>query len=168
VVQPLACNLAQDSREVPSCVLRAAAVDPRPPHGIVWVAKLLDERTRDLRALPASCAPALSPKDTVRGRHDEASIIEGKRLLPIDFEEVLLRRADVAGWYQIVRGPARVRLRVKARGALDADARGRLATAIARELQEELAITIAVEVAAPGELPRSQGKARRIVAEPSR
>ena len=54
-------------------------------------------------------------------------------------------------------------VRVEARGALDADDAGRAAAELARRLKGMCGLSAAIDVAGPGTIERSLGKAKRVI-----
>jgi phenylacetate-CoA ligase len=129
---------------------------------------LLRYRTRDVASLtrePCACGRTLARMSAVRGRRDDMLIIRGVNLYPSEIEHVLLAVDGIAPHYQLVVERPRdldevtVHCEPAASGA-DRDA---LAAAARRALHASVGVAIAVEVRAPGEVPRSEGKAVRVV-----
>jgi phenylacetate-CoA ligase len=124
-------------------------------------------RTRDLtRLLPGSVRP-MRRMARITGRSDDMLIIRGVNLFPTQVEELILTVAQLAPHYQ---------LEVSREGHMDAVAvkvelRPDCATAdcaaIAREtrghIKSLIGISCAVHVGPPGSVPRSQGKAQRVI-----
>ena len=102
----------------------------------------------------------------VRGRRDDMLIVRGVNLYPSEVEHTLLHVEGVAPHYQLVRrapgGPRRAHRALRA-GRAPASTARTSAPAIAHALRERTGISIAVELLAPGEVPRSEGKAVRVV-----
>jgi phenylacetate-CoA ligase len=129
---------------------------------------LLRYRTRDIASLnhePCACGRTLARMSPVRGRRDDMLIVRGVNLYPSEVERVLLAVAGVAPHYQLVverpRDLDEVTVHCEpADGGTDRDA---LAAAARRALQAEIGVQIAVEVLAPGDVPRSEGKAVRVL-----
>ena len=129
---------------------------------------LLRYRTGDIASLdptPCACGRTLARMGAVRGRRDEMLIIRGVNLYPSEVEHTLLHVDGAAPHYQLVveRPDALDELTVHcepADGGVDREAlRGR----IARALREHTGINVAVELRDPGGVPRSEGKAVRVV-----
>ena len=102
---------------------------------------------------------------TVRGRRDEMLIVRGVNLYPSEVEHTLLHVEGVAPHYQLVveRPDALDELTVRCEPVDAGIDREDLRARIAHALREHTGIRIAVELLAPGEVPRSEGKAVRVV-----
>jgi phenylacetate-CoA ligase len=101
----------------------------------------------------------------VRGRRDDMLIIRGVNLYPSEVEHVLLGVDGVAPDYQLIveRHGALDELTVACEPADDGVDRAALAARVGTALREDTGLTMAVELMAPGEVPRSEGKAVRVV-----
>jgi phenylacetate-CoA ligase len=101
----------------------------------------------------------------VRGRRDEMLIVRGVNLYPSQVEHTLLHVEGVAPHYQLVleRPDALDELTVRCE-PVDAELdREALSARIAHALRERTGLGIAVDLLAPGGVPRSEGKAVRVV-----
>jgi len=122
-------------------------------------------RTRDLTRLLPGTARTMRRMEKVTGRSDDMMIIRGVNVFPTQIEELVLARADLSGHYQIEltregrmdSALVRVEARPDSLGVMDAG------PALARAIKEQVGITAAVEVVAPGGIERSVGKARRVI-----
>jgi phenylacetate-CoA ligase len=129
---------------------------------------LLRYRTRDIASLtrePCACGRTLARMSAVRGRRDDMLIVRGVNLYPSEIEHVLLGVDGMAPHYQLVverpRDLDEVTVHCEpADGGADREA---LAAAARRALHASVGVSIAVEVRAPGEVPRSEGKAVRVL-----
>ena len=129
---------------------------------------LLRYRTGDIASLdlaPCACGRTLARMGTVRGRRDDMLIVRGVNLYPSEVEHTLLGVEGAAPHYQLVveRPDALDELTVRCEpvdAGLDREA---LSARIAHALRERTGIGIAVELLAPGGVPRSEGKAVRVV-----
>jgi phenylacetate-CoA ligase len=129
---------------------------------------LLRYRTGDIASLtyePCACGRTLARMSAVRGRRDDMLIIRGVNLYPSEVEHVLLGVDGLAPDYQLIveRHGALDELTVACEPADDAVDRAALAARVGAALREDTGLRMAVELMAPGEVPRSEGKAVRVV-----
>jgi phenylacetate-CoA ligase len=124
-------------------------------------------RTRDLtRLLPGTARP-MRRMARIGGRSDDMMIVRGVNVFPSQVEELILGVGALAGHYVI---------ELTREGRLDtmtvrAEARPEAwgvdptphAKALAHAIKSRIGITALVEVAAPGTIERSLGKARRVI-----
>ena len=102
----------------------------------------------------------------VRGRRDDMLIVRGVNLYPSQVEHVLLGQDGVAPALPARRRAARATLDEvtvhcePAEAGADRDA---LAAAIEHAIRERIGVSVTVDVLAPGEVPRSEGKAVRVI-----
>jgi phenylacetate-CoA ligase len=101
----------------------------------------------------------------VRGRRDDMLIVRGVNLYPSEVEHVLLSQPGIAPHYQlVVERPHDLDEVTVHCEPTDGDAdREALAEGARRALRHHIGVGIAVEVLAPGEVPRSEGKAVRVL-----
>ncbi|MCE5336733.1 MAG: phenylacetate--CoA ligase [Desulfobacteraceae bacterium] len=130
-------------------------------------------RTKDLtRILPGPCPCGRVHRriDRIQGRSDDMFIIKGVNVFPIQVEQVLMNIPEVGNNYVIVLRRENniddmiVRVEVTDRIFVE-DMRllHRLQQRIARDLKSELLLTPKVELAEPNSLPKSEGKAVRLL-----
>jgi phenylacetate-CoA ligase len=129
---------------------------------------LLRYRTGDIAALhfePCACGRTLARIGSLRGRRDDMLIIRGVNLYPSEIEHALLGVTGVAPHYQLVvdRPGALDELTVHCEPVGDGLDHDELRARVAQALREATGITIAVELLAPGAVPRSEGKAVRVI-----
>jgi phenylacetate-CoA ligase len=120
---------------------------------------LLRYRTGDIASLTTErcrCGRTLARMSAVRGRRDDMLIVRGVNLYPSEVERILLAIDGIAPHYQLI-----VRCEPTGAGAGGA----RLAARAEHALREETGIAIRVELLGPGSVPRSEGKAVRVVDE---
>jgi phenylacetate-CoA ligase len=125
-------------------------------------------RTRDITRLsdePCACGRTHVRIMRVTGRDDDMLIIRGVNVYPSQIEAILVGFPGVAPHYQIV---------LTREGALDAmsveveaeaaasESYGRKADEVRQHIKSLIGVTCNVVVKAPGEVPRSQGKAVRV------
>ena len=134
---------------------------------------LLRYRTGDLtwlRREPCDCGRTTARMGRPVGRTDDMLIIRGVNVFPSQIEAVLLRTRGLAPHYELrlERGASRMdelTVRVEATDALyrDRDAVNVAAGALAEGLRSGLGVGCRVEIVAPRQLARSEGKAARVV-----
>jgi phenylacetate-CoA ligase len=129
---------------------------------------LLRYRTGDIGCLadtPCACGRTTVRLTGLRGRHDDMLIVRGVNIYPSQVEHVLLGAGGVAPHY---------RLLVERPGPLDeltlecepdgtGEDSGALCTRLEQLLREHTGLRITVTVTQPGTIPRSEGKAVRVV-----
>ena len=102
----------------------------------------------------------------VTGRNDDMLIIRGVNVYPSQVEAVLVGRPRIAPHYQLVverRGSLdHVTLEVEAQPGVVAGDFDWLARDVAHHVKSLVGISVDVVVKAPGDIPRSQGKAVRV------
>jgi phenylacetate-CoA ligase len=176
------CRAARDGLHVQEDHFLAEVVDPRtgeplPPgqEGELVFTTLTKEalpllryRTGDIASItldPCECGRTLARMSPVRGRRDDMLIIRGVNLYPSEVERVLLGVEGLAPHYQLVveRPDTMDELKVACE-PLDGGAdRGELAERAGRALHAATGLNVAVELTDPGAVPRSEGKAVRVV-----
>ena len=124
-------------------------------------------RTRDLTRLLPGSVTAMRRMAKITGRSDDMLIVRGVNLFPSQVEEQILRDPVLTGHYviELTRTGALddLLVRVEARTALEGEAAGRSAEELARRLKGMCGLSATVEIAAPGAVERSMGKARRVI-----
>ncbi len=125
-------------------------------------------RTADIASVssePCRCGRTTTRIRGLRGRRDDMVIVRGVNVYPSNVEHALLSLPDAAPHYQLLveRSGAMDELTVQCEpvGA-EVDAAG-LRTDAERVLREHLGIRVRVDVLEPGAVPRSEGKAVRVV-----
>lgn len=123
-------------------------------------------RTGDLGCLdtaPCACGATL-PRFHLRGRAYDQLQFRGKALSPIYLEEFLMRMPEVGNWFQFVM-PASDGARIKVRFELADGVRPVAGMAAMLAGRMESATGLPFEFEHVEELPRSSGKAARVVRE---
>jgi phenylacetate-CoA ligase len=130
-------------------------------------------RTRDITALhrePCSCGRTLVRMDKVTGRTDDMLIVRGINVFPSQIESVLLHVDGVEPHYQIVVDRERrlddLEIQIEVSESVFSDEIGRLETLtrkVRAELESTLGISALVKLVEPGSIPRSEGKAKRVI-----
>jgi phenylacetate-CoA ligase len=129
---------------------------------------LIRYRTGDIASLdasPCACGRTTVRMSRIRGRRDDMLIIRGVNLYPSEVERILLGVPDVAPHYQLVveRPGSLDELTLLCEPARDGVAGDPLRARLSRELHEQTGITIDVRVLDRGQVPRSEGKAVRVI-----
>ena len=132
---------------------------------------LVRYRTRDITRLddtPCACGRTHRRIMRVTGRDDDMLLIRGVNVYPSQVEAVLVGLPGLAPHYQIVLSREgaldAMTVEVEASSGIplgDAD-RARQAAEVTRNIKSLIGVTCTVVVKAPGEVPRSQGKAVRV------
>ena len=125
-------------------------------------------RTRDRVILvdePCACGSPFRRISKLRGRTDDMLIVRGVNVFPSMVEEILLTIGGLTGNYQIVVDRTQKRhdamqVLVEAEPGTNKE---QLASAAQERIKELLGLTVEVMVLAGGVLPRSEGKAKRVV-----
>ena len=130
-------------------------------------------RTRDItRIIPGECACGCTHKriDRLHGRTDDMLIIRGVNVFPSQIENVMETFPEVSSWYQIelTRKNALDVVTLKAEINPDVDfdeiaAIEALQKRIQGALKAALSVGIAVKIVEPNSIPRSEGKAKRLI-----
>ncbi len=122
-------------------------------------------RTRDLTRLLPGSARTMRRMDKITGRSDDMLIIRGVNVFPTQVEEQLLAIDALSPHYQIQidrdGNMDNVQVKVEAKdNSADAAA---IAAELAQKIKTFIGISVQVNVAKPGKLPRSEGKAIRVI-----
>ena len=125
-------------------------------------------RTRDRTVLidePCSCGSPFRRMRKIRGRTDDMLVVRGENVFPSQIEEILLEVRGLTGNYQLVvdreaRHLDTMQVRVESREGADQVG---LRQRAEERIRETIGLTVPVTVLAPGALPRSEGKAKRVI-----
>jgi phenylacetate-CoA ligase len=134
---------------------------------------LLRYRTRDISIIDweeCQCGRCHPRMMRVMGRSDDMLIIRGVNVFPSQIEHTLMGIEGVGDNYQITltkKGPMdAVSLEVEVTGETFSDKMGDmvgLKNRIENELRSDIGISILVKLVGAGSIPRSEGKAKRVV-----
>ena len=127
-------------------------------------------RTRDLTRLLPGTARSFRRMEKVTGRTDDMMIIRGVNVFPTQIEEQLLKVEGLAPHFQIVltRDGRMDVMTIRTEAlpeAADEAARSAMADRLEKLIKDNVGISTEVVVGEPGAVPRSQGKAVRIIDE---
>ncbi|MGH2998308.1 MAG: phenylacetate--CoA ligase family protein [Gaiellaceae bacterium] len=122
---------------------------------------LLRYRTGDLASVtrePCPCGRTFARMSRVLGRTDDMLIIRGVNVFPSEIERVLLSVEGLAPHYQLVveRRERLDELTVQVEGHVDA-------APVREQLERALGLSARVEILEAGSIPRSEGKALRVL-----
>jgi phenylacetate-CoA ligase len=126
-------------------------------------------RTRDLTRLLPGTARSMRRIEKITGRSDDMLIIRGVNVFPTQIEELVVRAGNLAPHYQLelykVGAMDALRAHVEIDVAADTaeEARAAAAKLLAPAAKDMIGISIEVLCHPPGGVPRSEGKAQRIV-----
>ncbi|MEO0866267.1 MAG: phenylacetate--CoA ligase, partial [Pseudomonadota bacterium] len=125
-------------------------------------------RTRDLTRLLPGTARSMRRMEKVTGRSDDMMIVRGVNIFPTQIEEQVMATPGLAPHFQIeLSRDARMdqmRILCEAQlGQADAAARTHAAADLSRRVKDTIGIRVAVDIADPGSVARSEGKAVRII-----
>jgi phenylacetate-CoA ligase len=123
-------------------------------------------RTRDLTRLLPGTARSMRRMEKITGRSDDMIILRGVNVFPTQIEEQLMKISPLAPHFQLElnRIGHKDEMRVKVETLPDTvelgDQAGR---ELAAKIKQVVGVSVKVDVAGPGEVVRSEGKAVRIV-----
>jgi phenylacetate-CoA ligase len=128
---------------------------------------LLRYRTGDLASLthePCACGRTFARMSRIHGRVDDMLVVRGVNVFPSEVERVLLSAPELAPHYQLLLDrPGRLdELTVEAE-VRTGQAAERLRSRVEQDLATELNLTCHVRLLPPRSIPRSEGKALRVV-----
>jgi phenylacetate-CoA ligase len=134
---------------------------------------LLRYRTRDLASFddsPCPCGRSFRRLSRIMGRTDDMVIIKGVNIFPLQIDKVLMAMPEVGTHYlvELTRQDYRDQMLVKVevqQNYFQEDLKylKQLQKRITEALKSELLVTPRVELVEPNTLPRSEGKAQRVV-----
>jgi phenylacetate-CoA ligase len=124
-------------------------------------------RTRDLtRLLPGSAYPALRRIEKITGRDDDMIILRGVNLFPTQIEELVLGIETLTPHFVLeLRKDGRMdalTVRIERHPDLDRDVCEAATQVLRQKIKVHIGTTVDVVLAEPGELPRSEGKYKRV------
>lgn len=130
-------------------------------------------RTRDItRILPGECKCGRTHRriDRLHGRTDDMLILRGVNVFPSQVEDVMKTFPEVSSWYQIELttaghlDKAELKVEVNPDFALDEiSAIEKLQKRMQDALKAALSVSMKVKLVEPKTIPRSEGKAKRVI-----
>ncbi len=134
---------------------------------------LLRYRTRDITSLnyaPCVCGRTMARMRRVTGRSDDMLIIRGVNVFPSQIESVLMETKGVAPHYQLIvdrQGQLdTLEVQVEVDEATFSDEVKQLqalAQNIQRQIKDYFTVSVKVKLVEPRTIPRSEGKAQRVI-----
>jgi len=138
-----------------------------------WAFPLIRYRIGDITILnnePCECGRTHPRIMRILGRTDDMIIVRGINVFPSQVESVLMRTPEIGDNYQIIvdrKGPLDVMaVKVEVTESTFSDKIAdlmSLSKAVSKQLKSVLNITAEVELVEPGMIPRSEGKAQRVI-----
>jgi phenylacetate-CoA ligase len=125
-------------------------------------------RTRDRTVLvdePCPCGSPFRRMRKVHGRTDDMLVVRGENVFPSQIEEILLAVDGLTANYQLVVDRESHRLdtlQVRIESRAETEHAG-LRERAEERIKEMIGLSVSVVVLAPGALPRSEGKAKRVI-----
>jgi phenylacetate-CoA ligase len=126
-------------------------------------------RTRDLTKLMPGTARSMRRMEKITGRSDDMMIIRGVNVFPTQIEEQLLKISDLSPHFQIelIKDGRLDKMIIKTERLSSLDQGEKLYNDVASKLKdgikESVGISVEVDVGDKGSIPRSQGKAIRVI-----
>ena len=122
-------------------------------------------RTRDLTRLLPGTARTMRRMAKITGRSDDMMIIRGVNVFPTQIEEQILRLSDFSPHFQIILDKHNNldTLQVCVEPSQDKNITEQHITLLQKNIKDIIGIRVAVSLKNIGEIPRSEGKAIRII-----
>ena len=134
---------------------------------------LLRYRTRDITSLnytPCKCGRSMARINRFQGRSDDMLIIRGVNVFPSQIESVLMETPGVAPHYQLIvdregmLDTLEVQVEVdEATFSDEVKQMQALAQNIQRQIKDYFTVSVKVKLVEPRTIPRSEGKAKRVI-----
>ena len=121
-------------------------------------------RTRDLTRLMPGTARSMRRMEKITGRSDDMIILRGVNVFPTQIEEQMLAIEGLAPYFQIdlIKDGAMDAMRIRVETLPNVPA-GELGPRLAKQIKDLVGVSAQVVVGDPGSVPRSEGKAVRVV-----
>ena len=124
-------------------------------------------RTRDLTRLLPGTARTMRRMEKITGRTDDMLIIRGVNVFPTQIEERVLKVEALAPHYQLhVERKGRLdvlTVQVERLATVSANDCESIAAALVKDIKDYVGVSTIVNICDPGEVPRSEGKAIRVI-----
>jgi len=134
---------------------------------------LIRYRTRDISRIldtkTCDCGRTHIKIDRIQGRTDDMFIINGVNIWPSTIELILMKHPFVGNEYQVIVRKSmsgdKILIKIESSRKLDKYEKEAMVKKLQYELKENILVTPEIEIVDPGTLPRSEGKAKRIIIE---
>ena len=124
-------------------------------------------RTRDLTRLLPGTSRTMRRMDKITGRSDDMLIIRGVNVFPTQVEEQLLSVDSLAPHYYIEVSKDghldAIEIHVELAGGADTGSKKEAEAALKHRVKSYIGVSAKIKVHDPGGIPRSEGKAQRVV-----
>lgn len=124
-------------------------------------------RTRDLTRLLPGTARTMRRIARISARSDDMLIIRGVSVFPSQIEEEILKLPHLSPHYVLeVSRPDRLdalKIKVEARAGCDEAQIGAAGQSLAQCVKSNIGVAVEIEIAPPGGIERSAGKAKRVI-----
>ena len=125
-------------------------------------------RTRDLTRLLPGTARSMRRMEKITGRSDDMMILRGVNVFPTQIEEQVMATGGLAPYFQIElyntgrMDAMRVMVEME-KDAVDGASRAAAERMLSKRIKDMVGVSTEIIVGDPGSVPRSQGKAVRVV-----
>ncbi len=124
-------------------------------------------RTKDLTRLLAGTARPMRRIKKITGRCDDMMIIRGVNVFPSQIEEILLKQESMSPHYQIELSRQGnmdcIDVNAEAKPGINESERQQISGQITNSIKDFIGVSAQINILAEGEVPRSLGKAQRVV-----
>ncbi len=124
-------------------------------------------RTRDLSRLLPGTARTMRRMEKITGRSDDMLIIRGVNLFPSQIEEQILSIKQLSPHYQIILSKQgnldQISINVEVKPAVENSIYGSTAKLLQHKIKSMVGISSKINIVAQGQVPRSAGKAQRVI-----
>lgn len=124
-------------------------------------------RTRDLTRLLSGTARTMRRMEKVTGRTDDMMIVRGVNVFPSQIEEILLKQEGMTPHYQIElsreNNMDEIAVNVEVKPDFTRSENEHIASRLGMSIKEYIGISARINVLPEGAVPRSVGKAQRVI-----
>ncbi|KLV09850.1 MULTISPECIES: phenylacetate--CoA ligase PaaK [Photobacterium] len=149
-------------------------VMPEGEHGELVFTSLTKEampviryRTRDLTRLLPGTARTMRRMDKITGRSDDMLIIRGVNVFPSQIEEQILEIKQLSPHYQLEVSKQgnldTLKIKVELKGATNTECGNQVVSELRHRIKTMVGISTLIELLPDGGIPRSEGKAQRVI-----